>query len=76
LLRAASALAEGELGSDGMLTARIALDLGMLLLSRAEREHREEGRALTADAIARIERLSRGWIPEVKRARDALAAGS
>jgi hypothetical protein len=37
---------------------------------------REEGRARTTDAVARIERLGRGWLPEVARARGALAGRS
>jgi tetratricopeptide (TPR) repeat protein len=75
-LRAASALAERELGSERLLTARVDLDLGMLLLSSEEPDLREEGRARTTDAVARIERLGRGWLPEAARARGALAGRS
>jgi serine/threonine protein kinase len=73
-LREAVNLGERELGRDALATSLADLDLARHLLASADAGELADGRSRAADAIARLERLGRGWLPQVSRARQTLAA--
>jgi tetratricopeptide (TPR) repeat protein len=75
-LREGVAVGEAKVGPDRLVTASADLELGRELSAAGDLAARQEGRRRLASAVARLEKLGRGWMPAVAAARRALATSS